>query len=93
MNEENQIKTVVLLGVTNIMIQYIEDITHDHPNLIRYGLKKSLKNAVSEIEKQHERIFMGLEGEQRIGVAEQINDISLKFHDWVVDEFKFNNNK
>jgi hypothetical protein len=93
MNEENQIKTVVLLGVTNIMIQYIEDITMDHPNLIRHGLKRSLNNAISEIEKQHERIFIGLQGEQRIGVAEQINDISLRFHDFVFNEFKFDNNK
>ena len=89
MNEENQIKVVVLLGVTNTLIQYIEDITMDHPNLIRHELKRSLNNSISEIEKQHERIFMGLDGKNRTDVAEQINEITIGFDKWVKENFNF----
>ena len=89
MNEENQIKVVVLLGVTNTLIQYIEDITMDHPDLIRHELKRSLNNSILEIEKQHDRIFMGLDKKNRIDVAEQINGITIGFDKWVKENFNF----
>jgi DNA-binding transcriptional regulator YdaS (Cro superfamily) len=87
MNETNQKKMVALLGVSNALINYMEDIRHEEPHLIRLSLKKAFNDTIRESEVLHAKIFVGLQGTDRHDVADQINKITLSFEEWVDNHF------
>jgi hypothetical protein len=87
MNETNQKKMAALLGVSNALINYMEDIRHEEPNLIRLSLKKAFNDTIRESEVLHAKIFVGLQGNDRHDVADQINKITLSFEEWVDNHF------
>jgi len=88
MTPNNQRKTAVLLGVTPTLLNYMEDLIHDHPDVVRHGLKQAFTRTIKEIEKQHDQIFNGLEGTERTEIAQQINDISTNFDKWTAEGFE-----
>lgn len=87
MTQENQVKLLVLIGITPILSDYIEDLKYEAPKIVKQSLKKALNDSLAEFNKLNYKVFDGLV-EDRIEIADQVNNISILFEEWVQETFK-----
>jgi len=87
----DQQKILVLVGVLPIIGDMLEDCRIEYPRIINYGLKKAVNDFIRESGKLTDSIFLGLEGEQKLEIADQLQNISNSFLQWASGEIKDEN--
>lgn len=87
MLKELHTKTLVVVGCTPVIKDYIEELTEAMPSVFRHSLKKATKDFIRELDKLQNSIFSDENSEEKKERAEQLNNISIGFESWVKENF------
>ena len=67
MNEiENTKKVACILGVLPILMDFMEDIKYDHPDLYRRKIKKSGNEFIEEVEKLSNHVYKLIDNNPKV---------------------------
>ena len=92
---ESTKKVACILGVLPILMDFMEDIKYDHPDLYRRKIKKSGNEFIQEVEKLSNHVYKLIEENPEIitdSFSQQVIHIGEAFKQFI-NEIKHNKNE
>jgi len=91
---ENTKKVACILGVLPILMDFMEDIKYDHPDLYKRKIKKSGNEFIQEVEKLSDHVYKLIDNNPKIithTFSQEVIDMGEIFKEFI-NQIKDNKN-
>ena len=76
------------LGILPVLMDFMEDVKHDYPNLYKRGIKKSGNDFIDEVSRMTDSVYSKVASENDEDVidfyTEVVNMVNV-FNEWLAD--------
>jgi len=77
-----------LVGILPVLMDFMEDVKHDYPNLYKRGIKKSGNDFIDEVSRMTDSVYSKVASENDEDVIDfytEVVNIGNVFNEWLAD--------
>jgi len=77
-----------LVGILPVLMDFMEDVKHDYPNLYKRGIKKSGNDFIDEVSRMTDSVYSKVASENDEDVIDfytEVVNMGNVFNEWLAD--------
>lgn len=77
-----------MVGILPVLMDFMEDVKHDYPNLYKRGIKKSGNDFIDEVSRMTDSVYSKVASENDEDVIDfytEVVNIGNVFNEWLAD--------
>lgn len=77
-----------MVGILPVLIDFMEDVKHDYPNLYKRGIKKSGNDFIDEVSRMTDSVYSKVASENDEDVIDfytEVVNMGNVFNEWLAD--------